>query len=57
VSSADAYESELAYFLACCQNGEQPRRCMPSESAEAVRLALLLKESRAKGGEQLECKV
>ena len=54
---ADAYESELAYFLACCHNGEQPRRCMPFESAEAVKLALLLKQSRAKGGEQLECSV
>ena len=57
VSSADAYESELAYFLECCHNGEQPRRCMPFESAAAVKLALLLKESRAKGGEQLECLV
>ena len=55
VSSADAYESELAYFLACCHNGEQPRRCMPFESAQAVGLALLLKQSRAKGGEQLQC--
>ena len=55
VSGADAYESELAYFLHCCQNGEQPSRCMPSESAEAVKLALLLKQSREQGGEQLEC--
>jgi predicted dehydrogenase len=55
VSGADAYESELAYFLQCCHNGEQPRRCMPFESAQAVRLALRLKQSRANGGEQLEC--
>jgi predicted dehydrogenase len=56
IGSTDAYESELAYFLGCCHNGEQPRRCLPEESAEAVRVALLLKQSRAKGGEQLECK-
>lgn len=55
VSGADAYESELAYFISCCRNGEQPTRCMPVESAEAVKLALLLKQSRDKGGEQLEC--
>ena len=57
VSDADAYRSELEYFLQCCHNGEQPRRCMPSESAEALRVALLLKQSRANGGEQLECLV
>lgn len=57
VGSADAYESELAYFLHCCHNGEQPRRCMPTESARAVKVALLLKQSRANGGEQLECEV
>jgi predicted dehydrogenase len=57
VSGTDAYESELAYFVRCCHNREQPSRCMPSESAQAVKLALLLKQSRAKGGEQLECKV
>jgi predicted dehydrogenase len=55
VSGADAYQSELEYFLHCCHNGEQPDRCMPFESAQAVKLALRLKESRAKGGEQLEC--
>jgi predicted dehydrogenase len=57
VSDADAYQSELEYFLGCCHNGEQPQRCMPSQSAEALRVALLLKQSRAKGGEQLECLV
>jgi len=28
---------------------------MPVESAEAVKLALLLKQSREQGGAQLEC--
>ena len=55
VSGADAYESELTYFIGCCRNGEQPTRCMPVESAEAVKLALLLKQSREQGGAQLEC--
>lgn len=54
--STDAYESEVAYFLNCCRSGEQPRRCPPAESAEAVKVALLLRESRTKGGEQLECR-
>ncbi len=57
VSGADAYQSELAYFLHCCHNEEQPRQCLPFESAQAVKLALLLKQSRANGGEQLKCLV
>lgn len=51
----DAYQTELQYFVACCRAGEQPERCPVQESARAVEIALLLKESRARGGEQLRC--
>jgi predicted dehydrogenase len=51
----DAYEAQLRYFVECCRNGEQPRQCMPRESAQAVKVALLLKQSREMGGEQIQC--
>lgn len=53
----DAYETELAYFVDCCRRGEKPERCRPEESAQAVKVALLIKESRARAGEQIECAV
>jgi predicted dehydrogenase len=53
----DGYDSEIAYFVDCCRTGSKPERCMPEESARALKLALLLKESRASGGEQLKCSV
>jgi hypothetical protein len=55
VSGGDAYETELAYFVECCRTNSQPERCMPEDSGRAVKLALLLKQSRAQGGEQLKC--
>ena len=57
VSRRDPYESELAYFIACCKNGVSPDRCPPTDSAKAVELALMLKESRAAGGAQITCLV
>jgi predicted dehydrogenase len=54
-NGADAYEEQLRYFVHCCQNGEQPKQCMPRESAQAVKVALLLKQSREMGGEQIRC--
>jgi predicted dehydrogenase len=51
----DAYETELAYFVQCCRTNSQPERCLPEDSCRAVKLALLLKQSRAQGGEQLKC--
>jgi predicted dehydrogenase len=53
----DAYEAELRYFFECCKTGQAPALCMPEESAHAVNVALLLKQSRAAGGEQLQCLV
>jgi predicted dehydrogenase len=53
--AGDAYLAELSYFIECCQNGSPPGRCLPLESARAVKLALLLKESRSQGGTRLPC--
>src|SRR5581483_5342529 len=55
VSAADAYREELSYFVDCCRAGKPPERCLPQESARALKLALLLKQSRGSGGEQLAC--
>ncbi len=55
--SGDAFDSEIAYFVDCCRNGKKPERCLPQDSARAVKIALLLKQSRAAGGEQVKCSV
>ena len=57
LSGEDPYREQLAYFLNCCRSGDQPALCPPEESANAVKVALLLKQSRAAGGEQLKCSV
>ncbi len=49
------YRAELEYFVECCRGNRQPERCPPQSAADAVRVALLLKESRARGGERLPC--
>jgi predicted dehydrogenase len=54
-TEGDGYDAEIGYFVDCCRTGAQPERCLPRESAQAVKLALLLKESRAMGGEQIKC--
>jgi predicted dehydrogenase len=53
--AANAYEAQMHYFLDCCRSGQEPELCQPSESAAAVKVALALKESRAKEGEQVTC--
>ncbi len=53
----DGYESEISYFVDCCLAGKKPDRCPPDDSARAVKLALLLKQSRSMGGEQIKCSV
>jgi len=42
----EAYREELSYFQRCCDEGRQPERCPPEESAAAVRLAMLVQECR-----------
>jgi len=51
----DFYQAEIEYFLDCCRTGVTPGLCPPEESARSVRLALLMLESRRKGGERLTC--
>jgi predicted dehydrogenase len=55
LEEANAYHAEMSYFLDRCRDGLQPSLCPPIESAKAVRVALNLKESRAKDGEQIKC--
>ena len=52
---ADGYEAETAYFVECCRSHQRPERCLPEDSANAVRLALAMKESRNQGGKQIAC--
>lgn len=51
----DFYQAEIEYFLECCRTGAQPALCPPEESASSVRLALLMLESRRRGGERIVC--
>ena len=57
LSGDDPYASQLGYFLECCRTGTSPLLCPPEESARAVQIASLLKQSRAEGGTQLKCSV
>ena len=54
-TSGDGYEAEITYFMDCIRAGIQPQRCLPAGSAQAVKLALAMKESRAMEGEQVKC--
>jgi len=51
----DWFEEELKYFVDCAAHGRKPELCPPEESAAAVKLALLMVESRKKNGAKLEC--
>ena len=55
VPKADAYTAELAYFAECCRENRAPVRCRPEDSARAVKLALLLKQSRNEDGRWVTC--
>lgn len=54
-SGPDGYQTEVAYFVECCRTQSQPKRCTPRASAQAVKVALRLKQSRSLNGEQVEC--
>ncbi len=56
VPDTDGYRAELAYFLDCATHGHKPVACLPEESAAAVKLALLMLESRNRNGEKIACK-
>jgi hypothetical protein len=53
----DGYAAEIAYFVECCRAGKSPELCPPRESAQAVKLMLLLLESRKRNGEVMECRM
>jgi predicted dehydrogenase len=56
LESTDGFAAEIAYFADCVRKGSQPERCRPEESADAVRLALLIQESRNQNGERIAWK-
>jgi predicted dehydrogenase len=51
------YVEQIAYFIECCRNGTTPEVCPPAESAQAVKLATLLKASREQNGKELSCAI
>ncbi|HLY20031.1 MAG TPA: Gfo/Idh/MocA family oxidoreductase [Bryobacteraceae bacterium] len=57
VPDTDGYRAELEYFLECATHGWKPLACPPEESAAAVKVALLMLESRRKNGEKIPCKL
>jgi predicted dehydrogenase len=57
VSEGDGYRNEISYFIQCCREGTAPQRCLPEDSALAVRLTRLLKQARLEGGKRLPCSI
>lgn len=55
LEEVDGYAAEIQYFADCVNEGKQPVRCMPRESALSVHIALCMNESRAKGGALIDC--
>jgi predicted dehydrogenase len=55
-TEGDGYDAEVSYFVECCKTGQQPELCPPRASAQAVQVALLLKQAR-ETGEQIKCLV
>ncbi|MBI4586580.1 MAG: Gfo/Idh/MocA family oxidoreductase [Planctomycetes bacterium] len=53
LTAGDGYFGEIDYFLSCIESGKAPELSPPEESAVSVKLALLLKESRRLGGEEM----
>jgi predicted dehydrogenase len=53
----DGFEAELRYFVGCCRTGERPAFCPPEESAQAVKLSLLLLDARLRNGDKIPCRL
>jgi predicted dehydrogenase len=49
-SAADPYQAEIAYFIECCAQNKPPVLCPPEASAAAVRVALQMRDARARSG-------
>jgi hypothetical protein len=55
LEDGDGYRAEIEYFVECCDAGRPPDRCPPSESADAVKVMLLMQESRNRSGIKMVC--
>jgi predicted dehydrogenase len=51
------YREQMTYFVECCRSNSAPDLCPPAQSAEAVKIALLLKASRNQNGRKLSCEL
>ncbi len=51
----DDYYEQIAYFVECCRKNVAPTECPPQESAQAVRIANLLRTSRENQGKEVSC--
>ncbi len=53
----DPYAAEIEYFVESCGRGRAPQLCPPRESADAVKLMLLLLEARSRNGRKILCSI
>jgi predicted dehydrogenase len=53
----DGYAAEIEYFIECCRGGRTPELCPPRESADAVKLMLLVLEARNRNGRKMICRI
>jgi predicted dehydrogenase len=51
----DGYQAEIEHFVEACVSETQPARCLPEESALAVKIARIMMDSREKKGEKVPC--
>jgi predicted dehydrogenase len=57
VPENNEYLDEMTYFIECCRKNVAPELCPPWESAQAVRIANLLKVSREQNGKEVSCAI
>jgi predicted dehydrogenase len=55
LATEDGYQAEIQYFLDCASSGAAPSICRSEDSAAAVRLTGLMRDSREKNGEKVRC--
>lgn len=51
----DGYQAEIEHFVEACIAGKRPERCLPEESALAVKIARIMMDSRGRKGEKVPC--
>jgi predicted dehydrogenase len=51
----EEYTEQMRYFVQCCEKQTAPELCPPADSAQAVRIANLLRASRNDNGKDLPC--